>query len=346
MITMNSRQRILAAVKGLPHDRIPVAQHNFPFVVRHCGLTIREYMYNPDKAAQALADTAYDFGYDCIIIDFDTCALAESMGAQITVGADEPARISVPAVKSLSELKTLKIPNPREDGRLPLWIETTRLLRKKVGGELAIMGRADQGPFSLLGLLYSPEQLMMDLLDETAEADIFAGLEICVQAGAAFAKAQLDAGADMTSIGDSFAGESLISPDMYMRFAQPFERKYKKLLGDGLFSLHICGKSNNIIDGMAATGAEILELDHLNDLERSFQTVANRACIFGNIDPSSVLAHGDADCVKSHCKKAILDAKRHNARFVLGPGCLMMGNTPPENVRAMVKSAVEFGQYF
>jgi MtaA/CmuA family methyltransferase len=346
MTPMNSRQRTLAAVKGLPHDRIPVAQHNFPFVVRHCGLTIKEYMYNPDKAAQALADTAYDFGYDCIIIDFDTCVLAEAMGAVITVEENAPARIAISAANTVAEVKTLKMPNPCEDGRLPLWIETTRLLRKKVGGELAIMGRADQGPFGLLGLLYSPEQLMMDLLDESAEDDIFAGLELCVQTGAAFANAQLDAGADMTSIGDGLAGESLISPDMYMRFAQPFEKKYRKLLGDGLLSLHICGKSNNIIDGMAATGIEILELDHLNDLERSFQIVANRACIFGNIDPSSVLVQGDADCVKNHCKKAILDAKRHNARFVLCPGCLMMGNTPPENVRAMVESAAEFGQYF
>jgi uroporphyrinogen-III decarboxylase len=80
---MNGRERTLAAIKGEYIDRIPVAQHNFMFVVKHTGLSLKEYVFNPDKAAKALADTAYDFGYDCIIIDFDTCALAEAMGSDI-----------------------------------------------------------------------------------------------------------------------------------------------------------------------------------------------------------------------------------------------------------------------
>ena len=39
---------------------------------------------------------------------------------------------------------------------MPLWLETTRILRRMVGDELAIMGRADQGPFGLLALLKCP----------------------------------------------------------------------------------------------------------------------------------------------------------------------------------------------
>jgi len=68
----------------MPHDRVPVAQHNFAFVAKRAGLSMKEFAFNPDKAAQALADAAHDFGYDCIIIDFDTCVLAEAMGATIT----------------------------------------------------------------------------------------------------------------------------------------------------------------------------------------------------------------------------------------------------------------------
>ena len=150
---------------------------------------------------------------------------------------------------------------------------------------MAIMGRADQGPFGLLGLLRDPQMFMMDLLEQPEE-DIFAGLDVCVAAGVAFAKAQLAAGADLTSIGDGLAGESLISPAMYRRFSQPFERRYKEQLGGGLLSLHICGRSDNIIEGMVAAGAEVLELDHLNDMDRSFGIVAGRCCVFGNIDPS------------------------------------------------------------
>jgi uroporphyrinogen decarboxylase len=340
---MNSRQRTLAAIHGRPHDRLPVAQHNFMFAIKHAGLSVKDYVYNPDKAAQALADAAYDFGYDCVIIDFDTCALAEAMGAKIVFEGEAPARIEAPAVKSVEDVKNIPIPDPACGGRLPLWVETTRLLRKKVGGELAVMGRADQGPFGLLGLLYDTQDFMMALADPEKEGDIFAALDVCARAGVAFAKAQIEAGADMTSIGDGMAGESLISPEMYRKFAQPYEKKYKEMLGAGLLSLHICGKSNNIIEGMIDTGADILELDHYNDLDRTFATINGRCCVFGNIDPSGVLCYGSRRDVMEKCRGAIMTARRHQARFVLCPGCLIMANTPPENVRAMAEAAAEYG---
>lgn len=341
---MNSRERTLAAIHGLPHDRVPVAQHNFAFAARHVGMSMKEFAYHPERAAQALADTAHDFGYDCIIIDFDTCVLAEAMGATITFPGDEPARVAKSPLQTIQEAIHLKISDPQRDGRLPLWLETTRILRRLVGEDLAIMGRADQGPFGLLGLLRDPQILMMDLIEQPAE-DIFAGLEICVTAGVAFAKAQLAAGADLTSIGDGLAGESVISPTMYRRFAQPFERQYKEQLGGGLLSLHICGRSNHIIEDMVATGSEVLELDHHNDMDRSFKIIANRCCVFGNIDPSSVLYSGTPNFVREKCREVIESAKLRHARFVLCPGCLVMATTPPENVRAMTAAAREFGSW-
>jgi len=340
---MNSRERTLAAIHGLPHDRVPVAQHNFAFAARHVGLTLKDFAFHPEKAAQALADTAHDFGYDCIIIDFDTSSLAEAMGAVVTFPGDESARIVETPLKSIQDAARLKIPDPHRDGRLPLWLETTRLLRRMLGNELAIMGRADQGPFSLLALLRDPQIFMMDLIEEPEE-DVFAGLDICVKAGVAFAKAQLAAGADLTSIGDGFSGESVVSAKMYRQFSQPFERRYKEQLGDGLLSLHICGRSDNIVEGMVATGSEVLELDHLNNLDRSFGIVANRSCIFGNIDPSSVLYSGTPALVREKCRDAIESAKRNRARFVLCPGCLIMANTPPDNVQAMTDAAMEYGR--
>ena len=305
---------------------------------------MKEYAFEPERAAQALADTADDFGYDCIIVDCDTCVLAEAMGATITFTGDEPARIDRAPLQSIRDARQLRVPDPHRDGRLPLWLETTRRLRDKVGNQLAILARADQGPFGLLGLLRDPPSFLLDLLDEPAE-DIFAALASCREAGVLFAQAQLAAGADITSIGDSLSGESLLSPEMYRRFSQPFERQYKQALGAGLLSVHICGQSNHIIEDMVKTGAEILELDHLNDLPRSLATIANRCCVFGNIDPSAVLYQGTPSFVKDQCRQAIVSARRRNARFVLCPGCLVMANTPPENVQAMTEAAAEFGRY-
>jgi uroporphyrinogen decarboxylase len=232
----------------------------------------------------------------------------------------------------------LPLPNPHSAGRLPLWLETTRCLRQLVGDELAVMGRADQGPFGLLFLLRNSQQFLMDLMEVEDEV-IRAALEHCARAGAAFARAQMEAGADITSIGDSAAGQSVVSPAIYQRLAQPAEKYYRELMGPGILSLHICGKTDQIVRGMVDTGAEVLELDHWNDLEATFRVIGDRTCVFGNLDPSSVLVLGTAEVVFQKSRQAIETATRAGGRFVLCPGCTVGANTPPENVRAMSEAA-------
>ena len=40
---MTPRELILAAIKGNPHPRVPVAQHNFAFCVRHAGFCASDF---------------------------------------------------------------------------------------------------------------------------------------------------------------------------------------------------------------------------------------------------------------------------------------------------------------
>lgn len=341
---MNSRERILAAIHGRPHDRVPVAQHNFTFCLRHYGATIGAARRDPELAARALATSAFDLDYDCIIIDFDTCALAEAMGSRLTFPEDEPARVTEHALRTIEQVRDLPIPDPNKDGRLPLWLETTRQLRQIVGDEKAIMARADQGPFGLLFALREPEEFMIDLI-EAEESVLHEGLEICTRAGVEFAKAQLAAGADLTSIGDSAAGQSMISPEMYHRLAFPYQKLYKERLGTGLLSLHICGRTNDIIGGMIDTGADVLEIDHYNDLETTLKLAGDRTSIWGNLDPSATVCFATRETVFEESRRAIEAGKRHSRRFVLCPGCLVNSNAPVENVLAMSEAAREFGSY-
>jgi uroporphyrinogen decarboxylase len=339
---MSGRARVLAAVRGEPVDRIPIAQHNYPFAAHRAGLSLQEFCSSPEKAAKALADAAYDFGYDCIIVAFDDCTLAEAMGAGVEFVEDQPPRISSPAVDSLAEVPFLSVPDPLTDGRLPLWLETTRRLRAIVGDELAILARADQGPFGLAFLLEDSEQFLMDLLTEDRRT-VAAALSHCLEAGVAFAGAQLDAGADLTSIGESAAGGSVISPALYREFAQPFEKAFKSRLGSRPLSLHICGATDAIVGDMVETGCEVLELDHLNHLSATFEKVGRRACVWGNVDPSSVLMLGSPRFVLEQSRAAIQAAQRANARFVLCPGCTVGANTPPASIAAMTEAARLFG---
>lgn len=338
---MTPRETILAAIHGQPHPRVPVAQHNSAFCVRQAGLTMEQYRGDPERAARCLVEAANAFGYDCIIIDFDTASLAEAMGARLRFPKDDMASVEQPPLKALRDIHKLPLPDPEKDGRLPVWLETTRAVRRMAGDRLAVMARADQGPFGLLFQLRGHEALMLDLSDEE-EGAITGALAYCAEAGARFARAQLNAGADLTSIGDSAAGQSLISPAHYTRFAQPAQAAYRRLMGDGILSLHICGKTNEIVEDMVATGCEVLELDHENDIVRSLQIVANRASVWGNINPA-LLSTGSASEVREACRPVLEAAVNMTDRFVLCPGCLANADVPPENIRAMTEAASEWG---
>ena len=59
-------------------------------------------------------------------------------------------------------------------------------------------------------------------------------------------------GADMVSNGDSVTGPEMISPEMYVKFALPFEKKVVDTAHSlGLpYTLHICGNTHVILDKM------------------------------------------------------------------------------------------------
>lgn len=79
---------------------------------------------------------------------------------------------------------------------------------------------------------------------------------------------QKDAGAHATSIGDSYGGPNLISPDMYRQFVWEHEVTLAQQVQEyGIpWSLHICGDTTHIAADMGRTGARILEIDWMVDM--------------------------------------------------------------------------------
>ncbi|OQY31046.1 MAG: uroporphyrinogen decarboxylase [Spirochaetaceae bacterium 4572_59] len=280
-------------------------------------------------------------------MDIDDASLAEACGAKtLFTNPDEPAITDEhnPLVTDLRQVPDLKLPDPLKDGRLPAWLEATTTLVDAIGDHVFVMGRADQGPFSLLCLLRGTENLMMELITEDPKV-LWNALDWCRKACLLFAKAQKDAGAHATSIGDAYAGPNLISPDMYRQFALEHETTLARQVQEyGIpWSLHICGDTTNIIDDMASTSAAILEVDWQIDMGYAKEIVGDRCVLMGNVDPSYPLAHGTPAEVDAKAKEIIeLTA---GVRIFLSSGCAMGRKTPPENMKALVDAAVKYGQF-
>jgi uroporphyrinogen decarboxylase len=147
----------------------------------------------------------------------------------------------------------------------------------------------------------------------------------------------------MVSNGDSPAGPDMISSDMYLKYAMPFEKELVSLSHSlGLsYTLHICGNTEIILESMLLTGADAFELDYKTDINKIISTVLNTTTLIGNIDPSGVLALGTVDNVKNKTLE-LLNACKNSNRFILNAGCAIPPTTPAENLKIMIETARTF----
>lgn len=346
MREMTGLERCRTVLDGGVADRVPVVPQTFMFAAETAGIRVGELARSARKMVEAQVTSQARYGYDGCVIDFDDASLAEACGAKVIFRQDDPAVVddAQPAVKDLRDVASLKLPDPWRDGRLPVWLEATRELVEKVGDHVFVMGRADQGPFSLACLLRGPQHFMMDLLDEDSEEGVHMLIEYCRRACAAFATAQKEAGAHATSIGDAFAGPNLISPELFRKFAlEPEIKLTQEVQAAGIpFSIHICGNTNRIIADMGRTGARILEVDWQLDMAAARAAVPAGTVLMGNINPSDPLVLGTAEAVDA-AVRGVMGATGGRG-LILSSGCAMGRNTPPENMKALIAAARKYGQ--
>lgn len=344
MTEMTSLERVQAVLNGQMPDRLPVIPQGFMFSAKTAGYDIGQINRSPAKMAESHLHCQEKYGYDGCIIDVDDATLAEACGARVIFREQDVASVDEhrPILEDLRDIDDLTMPDPLKDGRCCDWLETTQRIASAVGDHVFVMGRADQGPFSLLCLLRGTQELMVDLLTEDEDVILHA-LEWTTEAHTRFAKAQLQAGAHATSMGDAYASPNLISPAMYRTFALPYEKQVAANLKETgkPYSIHICGDTNGIIADMGQTGARILEVDWKVDMEKARQAVPGSVVLMGNIDPSDPLCLGTPEDVRAKARELI--RKTRGRGLILSSGCAMGANTRPENVAAMVESAKLYG---
>ncbi|UCF37345.1 MAG: uroporphyrinogen decarboxylase family protein [Acidobacteriota bacterium] len=337
---MNGFQRIMAALSGRNPDRVPVMLHNFMLAAREYGVSQQQFRSSPRTIARAMIQAVETYELDGVLVDIDTATLAGAVGVPVDFPEDEPARAIIGCLDSLEEVPDLGEPQIRGDLRIETWLEAVRLLVDHFKDEVLIRGNCDQAPFSLASMMRTPSLWMMDLLDDRFREELEQLLQYCTRAVIQFVELMDQAGAHVLSNGDSPAGPDMISPQMYREFALPYEKQVVEAahrLGKP-YVLHICGRTDPILDSMVETGADGFEFDQRTDSREAGRVLADRATFFGNIDPSGILRFGSVREVQSATRELIRQFKS-NPRFVLNAGCAIPPDTPVENIRAMVECA-------
>jgi uroporphyrinogen decarboxylase len=339
---MNGYQRITAALKGEPTDTTPIMLHNFMMAAKEYGVSMEQFRNDPKAIAGAFIASVEKYKYDGILVDIDTVTLAGAVGVPVDFPVNEPARTHQGNLESVEDVKSLKAVNVENYKYIQVWLEAVRILKEYFKDEIFIRGNCDQAPFTLASMMRGAQNWMLDLMmvDENLIIEL---LNYCTDVTSQFLKLMAQTGCDMLSNGDSPAGPEMISPDMYEKFALPYEKKIVEVSHDlGLpYTLHICGNTEMILDKMLQTGADGFELDYKTDVRKVFDVYHDKATLIGNIDPSGVLALGTVDDVHKKTLELLKIYKGSN-RFILNAGCALPPNTPPENLKTMIKTAQEF----
>lgn len=340
---MTGYERVQAAIEGRWPDSTPVMLHNFMMAAEQAGYTQEQYRNDPRNMAESHIRAVEKYAYDGILADMDTTVMAGSVGVPIDFPANEPARARRPLLHSIREVKNLKMVRVEDYRYIQICLEAVRRMVEHFQGEIFVRGNCDQCPFSIATMMRTPAELMMDLCNEENTGLIAELLEYCTEASCQYIRLMAQTGCHMLSNGDSPAGPDLISPEMYARFALPYEKRVAAEAHEqGLpYALHICGDTTKILDTMIDTGADCLELDYKTDGVTAHQVLKDRVTFIGNIDPSGVIARGTPEQVAAETRR-VLELFSDTPRYILNAGCAIPQSTPSANIEALVRTARTF----
>jgi uroporphyrinogen decarboxylase len=140
---------------------------------------------------------------------------------------------------------------------------------------------------------------------------------------ASYLRAQVDAGADVVQVFDSWVGG--LAPADYRAFVQPHVRRIFDALSD-VPTIHFGTGTGGLLEDIAAAGGDVIGLDHRISLADGWRRVGADRGVQGNLDAARLLGGWDATRTGA---RAVLDeaAGRQGHIFNLGHGVLPQTDT-------------------
>jgi MtaA/CmuA family methyltransferase len=329
---MTPKERIDAILKGDSYDRPAVTPILMAWAANFIGRSYRDYYLDGDVLVEAQLAVARAFNLDQVSAISDPWREASAYGMEFEYppeGVGQPKGVLIKTRGDIARIEPFDI-NGAE--RTQQRIESVRKMAAEVGHTHSVLGWVE-GPLAEYGDLRGVENAMLDLIDEP---QVFAEAgETIIQNEITFALAQIEAGADMVGVGDSAA--SLISPPMYAELVLPLEQKLIAAIHEAgaAAKLHVCGNISNIVQDMAQSGTDIIDVDWMVPLDRAREDAGPDVTLCGNFNPAGVLLEGSPEEVAQEardCLEAVPD------KFILMPGCEVPPGTPEQNLRAFCPS--------
>ncbi|MEO8531381.1 MAG: uroporphyrinogen decarboxylase [Deltaproteobacteria bacterium] len=334
---------ILRVLKGERVDPPPV------WLMRQAGRYLPEYREtraeagsflqlcdNPALAAEVTLQPIRRFGFDAAIIFADILLICRALGADLWFVEGEGPRLSTITTKA--DFAKLKKPGDIHDALAPVY-ETLRLVKEQLPDETTLIGFAGS-PWTVATYMIAgrgtPDQAPAHKLKDENRALFEKLINLITDATIEYLSRQIDAGAEVVKLFDSWAG-SLEGQD-FDDFCIAPTATIVAALKDRHPKLPIIvfpREAKTRYEGFAReTGADCVAIDNSVAPEWASETVQSDGPVQGNLDPKLMVTGGD-ELVQA--TKKVLQA------FSMGPHIFNLGHgiTPdadPENVKLLLKT--------
>ncbi len=327
-------QRTVDFIAGRAVDRVPFHPIVMRWAARHAGVKYRDFCRDWRTKTQAMIQAADDFGFDWVTVLSDPWCEATAFGIELEYPEDSlPVDVGgqVAELEMMAELRPF---HPLEHARCANRVEEVREFRRTVGGKYFIVGWVE-GPVAEYADLRGASNAAMDFLDDPAICH--RAMDVIISSAKEFITCQIEAGADCVGIGDAFCSQ--IGPVHYREFAWQREKElvdHIHSLG-ALAKLHICGNVSMLLPDMIATGADIIDIDHLVPTMADCVALLKPGQVFsGKTDPVSVIQNGTPELIAAAVREC---REQANERVIVSAGCEITPDTSDANMRAFRATA-------
>jgi len=290
--------------------------------------------YNPDLAAEVTLQPIRRFGFDAAILFADILLVPQALGADLWFVTGEGPRLSTVSIQT--DFDNLKPADAIHDHLSPVY-ETIRILSRELPDQTTLIGFAG-APWTVATYMIAgrgtPDQGPAHALKDENRALFDALIDRITEATITYLSAQIDAGAEVVKLFDSWAG-SLKGED-FDRYTLEPTRKIIAALKAKHPTTPIIAFPREARDryvGFAnATGADCVALDNSVDANWAAENVQKDSCTQGNLAPGHMVTGGSALVEET---QAILRAFQNGPHiFNLGHG--ITPDAEPDNVALMI----------
>lgn len=292
--------------------------------------------YNPDLAAEVTLQPIRRFGFDAAILFADILLVPQALGADLWFVTGEGPRLST--ITTPDDLARLK-PADQIHERLSPVYETVRILARELPMNTALIGFAG-APWTVATYMIAgrgtPDQGPAHALKDRDRPTFTALIDRITEATILYLSAQIDAGAEVVKLFDSWAG-SLKGADFDDFAVAPTRRiidAIKERYPDTPIIAFPREAGERYIGFARATRADCVALDNSVNAEWAARHVQVDGCVQGNMDPRHMVTGGP---------DLVAEAQRITRALRGGPHIFNLGHgiTPdanPDNVAAMIEA--------